>query len=189
MDTKWILVLVFAILYGLFEYYLNVRQKSNINIIKTSDKKSLQFLLVFLQIGNILSFSIGATKIGRIDNWMPFIIFGVLLVLIGIVVRINSIMTLKQHYTYTVTKTVNHELIETGLYKYIRHPGYLGFLIVFFGISTALANWLSIILMMVPVMVGIMNRIRIEEKFLIEQMGDKYLTYQKRTKRLIPNIY
>lgn len=75
------------------------------------------------------------------------------------------------------------------LYKYIRLPGYLGFIIVFPGISTALSNWLSIVLMMVPVMVGIMNRIRIEEVFLIEQMGEKYLTYQKRPKRLIPNIY
>jgi len=98
-------------------------------------------------------------------------------------------MTLKKHYTWTITKTENHELIETGLYKYIRHPGYLGFLIVFLGISTALSNWLSIVLMMVPVLVGIMNRIRIEETFLIEQMGEKYLTYQKRTKKLIPNIY
>jgi protein-S-isoprenylcysteine O-methyltransferase Ste14 len=189
MDTKWIMVLVFAILYGLFEYYLNARQKRNLNIVKSSDKKSLQFLLIFLQIGNLLSFSIGATRIGRIDNWVLFIIIGALLVLIGIVIRISSIMTLKQHYTYTVTKTENHELIETGLYKYIRHPGYLGFLIVFLGISTALSNWLSILLMMGPVMIGIMNRIRIEENFLIEQMGDKYLTYQKRTKRLIPNIY
>jgi protein-S-isoprenylcysteine O-methyltransferase Ste14 len=98
-------------------------------------------------------------------------------------------MTLNQHYTYTVTKTENHELIETGLYRYIRHPGYLGFLMVFLGISVALSNWLSIVLMMAPLMVGIMNRIRIEEIFLIEQMGDKYLTYQKQTKKLIPKIY
>lgn len=189
METKWIIVLVFAVLYGLFEYYLNSRQKRNLNIVKSSDKKSLQFLLVFLQVGSVLSFSIGATRIGRIDDWLPFIITGALLVLIGIVIRINSIMTLKQHYTFTVTETENHQLIETGLYKYIRHPGYLGFLIVFLGISTALSNWLSIVFMMVPVLIGIMNRIRIEEVFLTEQMGEKYLTYQKRTKRLIPFIY
>ena len=39
MDAKWIIVLVFAIFYGLFEYYLNVRQKRNKNIVKSSDKK------------------------------------------------------------------------------------------------------------------------------------------------------
>jgi protein-S-isoprenylcysteine O-methyltransferase Ste14 len=36
---------------------------------------------------------------------------------------------------------------------------------------------------------GYLNRIIVEEKFMIEQMGQKYIDYQKRTKRLIPLIY
>jgi protein-S-isoprenylcysteine O-methyltransferase Ste14 len=88
-----------------------------------------------------------------------------------------------------VTKIDNHELIETGLYKIIRHPGYLGQLIIFLGISTSLSNWLSVLLMIVPVLLGYLNRIIVEEKFMIEQMGQKYIDYQKRTKRLIPMIY
>jgi protein-S-isoprenylcysteine O-methyltransferase Ste14 len=43
--------------------------------------------------------------------------------------------------------------------------------------------------MIVPVSLGYLNRIKIEEKFLIEQMGQKYIDYQKRTKRLIPMVY
>jgi protein-S-isoprenylcysteine O-methyltransferase Ste14 len=88
-----------------------------------------------------------------------------------------------------VTKIENHELIETGLYKNIRHPGYLGQLIIFLGISTTLSNWLSILLMIIPVLLGYLNRITVEEKFMVEQMGQKYIDYQKRTKRLIPTIY
>jgi protein-S-isoprenylcysteine O-methyltransferase len=98
-------------------------------------------------------------------------------------------VTLKQQFTYTVTKIENHELIEKGLYKSIRHPGYLGQLIIFTGISTLLSNWLSIVLMIIPVLLGYIYRIRVEEKFMIEQMGEKYLDYQNRTKRLIPMIY
>jgi protein-S-isoprenylcysteine O-methyltransferase Ste14 len=98
-------------------------------------------------------------------------------------------LTLKKQFTYTVTKIENHELIETGLYKNIRHPGYLGQLIIFLGISTCLSNWLSILLMIIPVLLGYLNRINIEEKFMVEQMGQKYLDYQKRTKKLIPTIY
>jgi len=88
-----------------------------------------------------------------------------------------------------VTKIENHQLVEKGLYKIIRHPGYLGQLIIFLGISTCLSNWLSILLMLVPVLLGYLNRINVEEKFMVEQMGQKYLDYQKRTKRLIPMIY
>jgi protein-S-isoprenylcysteine O-methyltransferase Ste14 len=131
----------------------------------------------------------GATKTGRIYHWDTFFTAGAILIISGLIIRINSILTLKQHFTYTVTKIENHELIEKGLYKNIRHPGYLGQLIIFVGISTSLSNWLSIVLMIIPVLIGYIYRINTEERFMIEQMGQKYIDYQKRTKRLIPKIY
>ena len=129
--------------------YINVRQKTKSNVAKSSDKGSLKFLYIFLQIGTLLSFSIGATKIGKIDYQYTFIVLGIILVLIGLIIRIKSILTLKQQYTYTVTIVENHQLVETGLYKYIRHPGYLGLLIICLGISTALSNWLAILFMII----------------------------------------
>ena len=126
---------------------------------------------------------------GRIYHWNTFFVTGSILALIGLIIRVTSILTLKQQFTYTVTKIENHELIETGLYKIIRHPGYLGQLIIFLGISTCLSNWISVLLMIIPVSLGYLNRINIEEEFMVAQMGQKYLDYQKRTKRLIPKIY
>ena len=111
------------------------------------------------------------------------------LTILGLIIRITSILTLKQQFTYTVTKIENHELIESGLYKFIRHPGYLGQLIIFVGISTSLSNWLSVIVMMIPVSVGFIYRITVEEKFMKDHIGQKYVDYQKKTKRLIPMIY
>jgi protein-S-isoprenylcysteine O-methyltransferase Ste14 len=83
----------------------------------------------------------------------------------------------------------NHKIIESGLYKFIRHPGYLGQLIIFIGISTSISNWLSILVMMIPVSLGYLYRIKVEERFMLEQLGEDYLNYQERTKRLIPMIY
>ena len=60
---------------------------------------------------------------------------------------------------------------------------------IFLGISTCLSNWISILLMIIPVMLGYLNRIKIEEKFMANHMGQKYLDYKSRTKRLIPAIY
>jgi protein-S-isoprenylcysteine O-methyltransferase Ste14 len=189
MNIKLILIIAFSILYGFFEIFMSRRQQSKREISKSGDKGSIWLLAISISIGYWLSFIIAYTKIGRIYHWDTFFGLGSILIVIGLIVRVTSILTLKKQFTYTVTKIENHELIETGLYKNIRHPGYLGQLIIFLGISTCLSNWLSILLMIIPVLLGYLNRINIEEKFMVEQMGQKYLDYQKRTKKLIRAIY
>ena len=189
MNTKLILIIAFSTLYGIFEIFMSRRQQEKREISKSGDKGSIWLLTISISIGFWLSFIIASTKTGRIYYWNTFFAVGSILVLIGLIIRVTSILTLKQQFTYTVTKIEKHELIETGLYKIIRHPGYLGQLIIFLGISTCLSNWISIILMIIPVFLGYLNRINIEEKFMVEQLGQKYLDYQKRTKRLIPKIY
>jgi protein-S-isoprenylcysteine O-methyltransferase Ste14 len=165
------------------------RQKNKSKISKSGDKGSIWLLTISISMGYWLSFMIAATKTGRIYHWNTLFVIGSVLALTGLIIRVTSILQLKQQFTYTVTKIENHELIETGLYRIIRHPGYLGQLIIFLGISTCLSNWLSILLMIIPVLLGYLNRMNVEEKFMVEQMGQKYLDYQKRTKRLIPKIY
>jgi len=189
MNIKVILIIVFSILYGFFEIFMSRRQKDKREISKSGDKGSIWLLTISISIGYWLSFIIAATKTGRIYHWNTLFAAGSVLALTGLIIRVTSILQLKQQFTYTVTKIENHELIEAGLYKIIRHPGYIGQLIIFLGISTCLSNWISILLMIIPVLLGYLNRINVEEKFMIEQMGQKYLDYQKRTKRLIPAIY
>jgi protein-S-isoprenylcysteine O-methyltransferase Ste14 len=168
---------------------MSVRQRHKRKIVKQGDRLSIWILTIFIAIGYTLSFSIASTKIGRIYHWDMFFVSGAFLAILGLIIRLSSILTLRQQFTYTVTKIENHELIETGLYHKIRHPGYLGQLIIFLGISISLSNWISVLSMMISVLIGYIYRIKTEEKFMIEQMGDKYIDYQKRTKRLIPMLY
>jgi protein-S-isoprenylcysteine O-methyltransferase Ste14 len=98
-------------------------------------------------------------------------------------------LTLKRYFTYSVAKVADHQLVETGLYTVIRHPGYLRQLTIFLGISISLSNWLSILAMTIPIAIGYGYRIKVEERFMLEQLGEDYLNYQKRTKRIIPMIY
>jgi len=189
MDIKVIIIIGFSYLYGFFEVFMNLRQRTKGKVITSSDKGSLWLLYGLITIGYVLSFSIGATKIGRIYYWDTLFIIGFALVAIGLLIRIGSILTLKQFFTYSVSKIENQQLIETGLYKIIRHPGYLGQLIIFIGISISISNWLSILFMMIPICIGYTYRIKVEERFMIEQLGENYLDYQKRTKRIIPLVY
>lgn len=191
MDYKLITIIAFSYFYGFFEIFMSVRQrlKRKSNIVNSGDKGSIWILFLLIAIGYFLAFNIGATKTGRIYYWDAFFVTGAIFIIAGMVIRIISILTLKQHFTYTVTEIENHELIETGLYNKIRHPGYLGQILIFIGTSISLSNWLSIVFMMIPVLLGYLNRIRVEERFMIKQLGQKYLDYQKRTKKLIPAIY
>ena len=189
MDPKIIIIIVVSYLYGFFEVFMNLRQRSKSRVATSGDKRSLWWLYGLITVGYALSFSIGATTIGRIYYWNTLFAIGMALVVIGFVIRIHSILTLKQYFTYSVAKVEGHRIVETGLYKFIRHPGYLGQMIIFIGISMSISNWLSILVMMIPVTLGYLYRINVEERFMLERLGEDYLNYQERTKRIIPKIY
>jgi protein-S-isoprenylcysteine O-methyltransferase Ste14 len=189
MDMKLIIIIGFSYLYGCFEVFKNGRQRCQGKLRSSGDKGSLWALYALITLGYFLSFSIGATKIGRVYNWDSFFAIGVTLIAPGLIIRIHSMLTLKQYFIYSVAKVDNHQLVETGLYKVIRHPGYLGQLMIFLGISISLSNWLSILAMTIPIVIGYGYRIKVEERFMLEQLGEKYLDYQQRTKRLIPRLY
>jgi protein-S-isoprenylcysteine O-methyltransferase Ste14 len=188
MYTKLFTILGFSILYCFFELIIS-RRKRDRKISETGDKKSIWLLTISITMGFWLSLLIASSRLGRIYHWNTFFIIGSVVTITGLIIRILSIIKLKHQFTYTVTRIENHELIESGLYKVIRHPGYLGQLIIFLGISICLSNWLSILFMIIPVLSGYMYRIHVEEKFMAEQLGQKYLDYKKRTKKLIPSVY
>ena len=189
MDPKIIIIIAVSYLYGFFEVFMNLRQRNKNKVTTSRDKGSLWWLYGLITLGYALSFSIGATKTGRIYDWNTFFAIGIALFVIGLIIRIHSMRTLQQYFTYSVAKVENHKIIESGLYKFIRHPGYLGQWMIFAGISISLSNWLSVLLMMIPVSIGYFYRINVEESFMVEQMGESYLNYQRRTKRIIPMIY
>jgi len=189
MDPKIIIIIAVSYLYGFFEFFMNFRQRSKIKVANSSDKRSLWWLYGLITMGYALSFLIGATKIGRIHPWNSFFAIGMILFAAGLLIRLLSIATLKQYFTYEVSKADTQKIIDTGFYRYIRHPGYLGQLMIFLGISISISNWLSILAMMIPVALGYAYRITVEERFMVETFGNNYLDYQKRTKRLIPFVF
>lgn len=88
-----------------------------------------------------------------------------------------------------MTVEKNQKIIQKGLYKFLRHPSYTGSLLSFLGLGLSFSNWLSTIIIFVPIFFVFTYRIKIEEKALINNFGDKYINYSKSTKRLIPLIY
>src|SRR5512139_1170760 len=96
MDPKIIIIIAVSYLYGFFEVFMNLRQRSRSNVTTSSDKSSLWLLYGLITVGYALSFSIGATKIGRLYYWNTFFAIGMALAALGFAIRIHSILTLKQ---------------------------------------------------------------------------------------------
>lgn len=191
MNTKLLLIIAFSYFYGFFEIAMSLRQRlrRKKEILLSGDRGSLWVLISLTAVGYVLAFNFAARLPGRIYHWNLFFAMGSVMVILGLVLRIAAIQTLRQHFTYTVTQVEQHELIRTGLYSRIRHPGYLGQILVFTGTALALSNYLSLLGMVIPVMIGYLNRIGVEEKFMERSLGEKYLDYQKKTKKLLPGIF
>ncbi len=79
------------------------------------------------------------------------------------------------------------ELVTDGIYKYVRHPQYLGLIIITIGM---LIQWPTIItIAMWPVLVVMYYRLaKREEKEAIEAFGERYEEYKRRTPMFLPSI-
>jgi len=114
---------------------------------------------------------------------------GVALFFSGLSLRWFSIIYLGRFFTVNVAIARDHRVIDTGPYRLIRHPSYTGALMAFLGFGLCLSNLASVLLILMPVTVAFLNRIRIEEAALTEALGEAYRNYCQRSKRLIPFIY
>ena len=84
--------------------------------------------------------------------------------------------------------TDKHTLITNGVFRHIRHPLYLGRIVMDFGIALAASSLWGAVLMAVSAPCFLI-RIRFEEEMLVEEFGEAYREYKRHTKMLIPWVY
>lgn len=112
-----------------------------------------------------------------------------LLLLGGLILRWTAIITLGRLFTPTVSIQEDHRVVQTGLYRFMRHPSYTGLLVAFLGLGFSYGNWVGLAVLIVPITAALLYRIRVEERLMKETFGDQYIAYSASTKRLIPGIY
>jgi protein-S-isoprenylcysteine O-methyltransferase len=107
----------------------------------------------------------------------------------GLVLRWYSILHLGRFFTVNVAIAADHQLVDTGPYRFVRHPSYTGALLAFIGFALVLRNWASVLMISVPIAFAFLYRISVEERALVQALGERYRAYIKRTKHLIPFVY
>lgn len=107
----------------------------------------------------------------------------------GFVIRRIAIYQLGKMFTLNVVITREHKLKTNGLYKIVRHPGYLGYLLMIAGISLSFNSLLCMLIALIPAFIALNYRIKVEEYALEEEFEGQYKDYKKTVKRLLPWFY
>ena len=87
----------------------------------------------------------------------------------------------------TVTVETGQFVVSPGVYKFVRHPMYVGNVIMMVGIPLALGSYWG--LLVVPGVLVLVSRILDEEKMLTQELGG-YREYTQRVRyRLLPYVW
>lgn len=182
-----------TILIGLWvasEIALGLTRRSGARGGESLDRSSLRvlWLTILLSVGAgvLLAGSRYGALAGRPAVWESA---GVSLVLAGLVIRWAAILSLKRSFTVDVAVAKDQRVVETGLYRWVRHPSYAGSLLSFAGFGWTLRHWTSLAVIVVPITAAFLYRIHVEEEALRAGLGEAYASYARRTKRLVPFVY
>jgi protein-S-isoprenylcysteine O-methyltransferase Ste14 len=125
-----------------------------------------------------------------LDDYVPSAINFTLFLSIfflAIIIKIEGYIDLSNQFSAKVELKSNHKLIKSGIYKYIRHPLYLGSILMCLSCFIYFISYITLILT-ITTYVGIFIRVQKEEKYLMENLQG-YKDYCASVKRFIPKIF
>lgn len=157
---------------------------------ENKEKKSKLIILGCILFGMFGSFFVDPSVLETFN--LPFSgwrYLSIPLILLGVSVRFNAIRQLGESFSVNVGVLEGTELKKDGLYKRVRHPSYLGEIIIFLSVAVAVFHPIGSFFVFVFPTAAFLYRIHMEEKVLIDSFGEEYRQYQKQTKKVIPFIY
>lgn len=119
----------------------------------------------------------------------PIFVLGALLGAAGIAFRQWAIAVLGAYFTPEVRVSEGQPVVEGGPYRWLAHPSYTGMVMTFVGIGLMLGNWLSLACLALLPTVGLVVRIRVEERALLAGIGEPYRRFLEARARLVPGIW
>lgn len=113
---------------------------------------------------------------------------GLCLFVIGIALVFWSGVALGKYYSADVTIQEKHKLVTSSVYRFIRHPRYLGAILMAFGLVLLFRSWVGWI-GCAPLVGVLLFRIRDEEQLMHKEFGLEWEEYCRKSWRLIPFLY
>ena len=110
---------------------------------------------------------------------------GVGLTVLGLVFSVWARHHLGSNWSGRVTVKDEHELITSGPYAIVRHPIYTGLILAYFGSALTRMDWRALIAVTM-VLGALWRKLKLEEKWMLQQFGDRYREYRARSAAILP---
>ena len=154
------------------------------------DANSKRLIAVGQGLATFAAFAIAATvPSATLAHRMWLFWVGLSAIIGGSLLRRHCWRMLGPSFTGAVIVKPDQAVVDRGAYRYVRHPSYTAGAIVFLGIGLALANWISLAVLLGAVSIVYGYRVDVEERALVAVIGDPYRRYMSRTKRFVPFLF
>jgi len=114
---------------------------------------------------------------------------GLALLILSLALRIWTRAHLRGLYSGHVEVQLGHRLVQSGPYRFVRHPGYTGLALTALSVALGYSSLIGLLALPVLLFPGLAYRMKAEEKLLVDHFGEEYRQYVRRTKRLIPFLW
>ena len=156
----------------------------------SKDSGSMKVLLAGTGVASFIAYPVAFVEaFSFLKSWhLPLFIAGLLITILGSLLRRYCWRTLGEYFTGDVRARADQPVIRSGPYRLVRHPSYTAGMMMYIGIGLALGSWLSLALLTIAAIATYSYRVAIEERALLETIGEPYGAYMKERKRFIPYV-
>lgn len=154
----------------------------------SKDAGSIGVIMITNWLAMLIIFPAAWISITVIQPRLPVYYLGVLLLLLGSLLRRLCWKTLGEHFTGDVRAHADQPVIQSGPYRFVRHPSYTAGIMMFVGMGVALTNWISVAIALLAPLIAYGYRVRVEERALLAEIGAPYAEFMRTRKRFIPFI-
>jgi protein-S-isoprenylcysteine O-methyltransferase Ste14 len=120
---------------------------------------------------------------------LPLALSGCLLAVAGAALVLRSRAELGPAWSFVPKADQGTGLVTTGPYRLVRHPIYLGLVLLALGQALAFGSWLACSIVLVGIVPTFAWRARAEETLLSRTFGERYALYRRQTKMIIPHLF
>jgi protein-S-isoprenylcysteine O-methyltransferase Ste14 len=108
---------------------------------------------------------------------------------IGFIIRWTAVVQLGRLFTVDVAISATHTLKTEGLYKIVRHPSYLGLMLIITGLALCMPSLVWMVVTISAVFIAMNYRMKVEEQALTKEFGSQYVHYTEKVSKIIPWLY
>jgi len=157
----------------------------------SKDAGSLRVIMFGMWLGLLIAFPIAFLDFLRFPRvaLVPAFWIGIAVFVAGSLLRRHCWRVLGEWFTGDVQARADQPVIDRGAYAHVRHPSYSGGILMFAGIGLALGHWISFATTTLTALAVYAYRVSIEERVLVETLGEPYIAFMRTRKRFVPGLF